>query len=53
MLEVIELSRRYGDVVALDRLSFSVEPGQLFGFVLRTGSAVKLRDAWGAARARV
>jgi ABC-2 type transport system ATP-binding protein len=38
MLEVIELSRRYGDVVALDNLSFSVEPGQLFGFVGPNGA---------------
>ena len=38
MLEVIDLSRRYGDVVALDRLSFSVEAGQLFGFVGPNGA---------------
>ena len=38
MLEVIDLSRRYGDVVALDHLSFSVEPGQLFGFVGPNGA---------------
>jgi ABC-2 type transport system ATP-binding protein len=38
MLEVIELSRRYGDTVALDHLSFSVEPGQLFGFVGPNGA---------------
>jgi ABC-2 type transport system ATP-binding protein len=38
MLEVIDLSRRYGDTVALDRLSFSVEPGQLFGFVGPNGA---------------
>jgi ABC-2 type transport system ATP-binding protein len=38
VLEVIELSRRYGDVVALDRLSFEVEPGRLFGFVGPNGA---------------
>ena len=38
MLEVIDLSRRYGDIVALDHLSFSVEPGQLFGFVGPNGA---------------
>ena len=38
MLEVIDLSRRYGDVVALDHLSFTVEPGQLFGFVGPNGA---------------
>jgi ABC-2 type transport system ATP-binding protein len=30
--------RRYGDVVALDGLSFTVEPGQLFGFVGPNGA---------------
>ena len=38
MLEVRELARRYGDVVALDGLSFTVEPGQLFGFVGPNGA---------------
>jgi ABC-2 type transport system ATP-binding protein len=38
MLEVADLARRYGDVVALDGLSFAVEPGQLFGFVGPNGA---------------
>jgi ABC-2 type transport system ATP-binding protein len=38
MLEVRDLARRYGDVVALDGLSFTVEPGQLFGFVGPNGA---------------
>ncbi len=38
MLELIDLRRRYGDVVALDGLSFSVEPGQMFGFVGPNGA---------------
>jgi ABC-2 type transport system ATP-binding protein len=38
VLEVIDLSRRYGDIVALDHLSFEVEPGQLFGFVGPNGA---------------
>src|SRR5215210_3087875 len=38
VLEVIDLSRRYGDTVALDGLSFTVEPGQLFGFVGPNGA---------------
>src|SRR3954468_18003084 len=38
MLEVADLARRYGDVIALDGLSFSVEPGQLFGFVGPNGA---------------
>ena len=33
-----DLARRYGDVVALDGLSFTVEPGQLFGFVGPNGA---------------
>jgi ABC-2 type transport system ATP-binding protein len=32
------LSRRYGDTVALDDLSFTVEPGQMFGFVGPNGA---------------
>jgi ABC-2 type transport system ATP-binding protein len=38
MLEVADLARRYGDVIALDGLSFTVEPGQLFGFVGPNGA---------------
>jgi ABC-2 type transport system ATP-binding protein len=38
MLELRDLSKRYGDVVALDGLSFSVEPGQMFGFVGPNGA---------------
>jgi ABC-2 type transport system ATP-binding protein len=38
VLELRDLARRYGDVVALDGVSFSVEPGQLFGFVGPNGA---------------
>jgi ABC-2 type transport system ATP-binding protein len=38
MLELRELSRRYGDVVALDGLSFTVQPGEMFGFVGANGA---------------
>jgi ABC-2 type transport system ATP-binding protein len=38
MLELRELSRRYGDVVALERVSFSVAPGQMVGFVGPNGA---------------
>jgi len=38
MLELIDLRRRYGDVVALDGVSFSVAPGQMFGFVGPNGA---------------
>jgi ABC-2 type transport system ATP-binding protein len=33
VLELKGLTRRYGDLVALDDLSFTVAEGQLFGFV--------------------
>jgi ABC-2 type transport system ATP-binding protein len=38
VLELEGLSKRYGDVVALDGLSFSVQPGQMFGFVGTNGA---------------
>ena len=37
-LEIDGISKRYGDVVALDRLSLEVPAGQLFGFVGRNGA---------------
>ena len=62
MLELKGLTRRYGDVVALDDLSFTVAEGQMLGFVgptgavpaqrvsagaiLHTGPTLRLRDAW-------
>jgi lipooligosaccharide transport system ATP-binding protein len=38
VLELRDLARRYGDVVALDGVSFSVEAGQMFGFVGPNGA---------------
>ncbi len=38
MLELRGLTRRYGEVVALDDLSFSVREGQMFGFVGPNGA---------------
>ena len=38
MIEVEELSRRFGEVTAVDGVSFEVEPGQLFGFVGPNGA---------------
>jgi ABC-2 type transport system ATP-binding protein len=38
MLEILGLSKRYGDTVALDDLSFSVRPGEVFGFVGQNGA---------------
>ncbi|MDQ3574426.1 MAG: ATP-binding cassette domain-containing protein [Actinomycetota bacterium] len=38
MLELQGLTRRYGDLVALDDLSFSVSAGQMFGFLGPNGA---------------
>ena len=38
MLELIALSKRYGEVVALDGLSMAVAPGRIHGFVGRNGA---------------
>jgi ABC-2 type transport system ATP-binding protein len=38
LLELRDLARRYGDVVALDGISFTVGEGQMFGFVGPNGA---------------
>jgi len=56
-LELIALRRHFRDTVALDRLTFTVPRGQVFGFpgpngagtnygraILRTGSRFKARE---------
>ena len=37
-LELVGLRRRFGPVVALDGLTFSVPPGQVFGFLGPNGA---------------
>ncbi|HUP47677.1 MAG TPA: ABC transporter ATP-binding protein [Thermoanaerobaculia bacterium] len=32
-IQVESLTKRFGETIALDRLTFSVEPGELFGFI--------------------
>lgn len=38
MLELNSLTKRFGDVVALDQVTFAVEPGTVVGFVGRNGA---------------
>jgi ABC-2 type transport system ATP-binding protein len=38
MIEARGLSKRYGDIVAVDRVSFSVEPGEVVGFLGPNGA---------------
>src|SRR5712692_4259106 len=38
VIEVWELAKRFGDVVAVDRLSFSVKRGEIFGLLGPNGA---------------
>ena len=38
ILEVERLTKRFGDVLAVDDLSFAVEPGEIFGFLGGNGA---------------
>jgi len=38
MIEIVGLSKRYGDVLAVDDLSFTVEPGRVTGFLGPNGA---------------
>ncbi len=38
MIEIDDLHKRYGDKVALDGVTFSVKPGEMFGFVGANGA---------------
>ena len=37
MIEVSHLTKKYGNHVAVDDLSFCVEEGQIYGFLVRMG----------------
>ena len=37
-VEAVDLTRRFGDFVAVDRVNFRVEPGEVFGFLGPNGS---------------
>jgi ABC-2 type transport system ATP-binding protein len=48
-LELIDLRRRFGDVIALDGVSFTVEEGSVVGFVGPNGAGktTAMRIVWG------
>ena len=52
MLEVRDLAKRYGDVVALDGATFSVEPGRIVGFLGPNGAGktTTMRSIFGLIR---
>jgi ABC-2 type transport system ATP-binding protein len=37
MIEVTGITKRYGETLAVDDLSFEVRPGQITGFLVLTG----------------
>ncbi len=38
MIQVTNLTKKYGNHVAVDNLSFTVEKGQIYGFLGPTGA---------------
>ncbi|MBT5582613.1 MAG: ABC transporter ATP-binding protein [Phycisphaerae bacterium] len=59
MIETINLTRKYGDLIALDNLNLSIEAGSCYGFIGPNGAgktttirilATLLKPTWGEAR---
>jgi ABC-2 type transport system ATP-binding protein len=52
MLEIIDLAKRYGHVVALDGATFSAQPGRIVGFLGPNGAGktTTMRCIFGLAR---
>lgn len=52
MLEISHLTKRYGEIVALDDCSFAVEPGRMLGFLGPNGSGktTTMRSVFGLIR---
>ena len=59
MIETHNLTKRYGDLMALSNLNLAIEPGQCFGFIGPNGAgkttsikilATLLKPTWGEAR---
>jgi len=38
MIELIDFTKRYGDLVAVDQLNLKIEPGEMFGFIGPNGA---------------
>ncbi len=59
MIETVNLTKKYGELVALDNLNLSIEAGECFGFIGPNGAgktttikilATLLKPTWGEAR---
>ena len=59
MIETINLTKKYGDLIALDNLNLTIEAGECFGFIGPNGAgktttikilATLLKPTWGEAR---
>ena len=59
IVETVNLTKRYGDLVALDNLELKIQPGECFGYIGPNGAgktttikilSTLLRPSWGEAR---